>query len=377
MVSKVVGNKGTDLSREDIHNILLIQLGDIGDVVLTFPCIRALRENFPRANVIVAVREKARELIEDCPWASGVISINKEKRVLGRAIVYHKNFLLHLRKFHFDLVIDLRTGTRGAVLTLLAGAPRRIGYCGNGGRWRDRIFTHLAPNEYDARQHVREYYLNLLFTYNLKTKNIWPELRVPEERRQEAANLLREHNIPLDRPLVAIQPFSQWQYKEWGMEKYVRLIKWIKSEYEFPVLLTGSPGERERAIEITNRCGEEDVHNLVGTTSIGTFSAILEACGLFIGVDSSGMHISGAVATPTVTIFGPSSPVSWAPRGKQHLVVQKDFSCVPCRRKGCDDSEVSLCLEELSFHEVRPVVRRQLEEIKASEARGSRLLSHC
>jgi len=361
----VTVDKGIDFPRKDISNILLIQLGDIGDVVLTLPCIRALRENFPKANIIVAVREKAGELIEDCPWSTGVISVNKEKRSLGKAIAYQKDFFLRLRKFHFDLVIDLRTGTRGAILTFLTGARHRIGYYGDGGRWRNRIFTHLAANEYEPGQYVGEYYLNLLITYNLRTKNVRPELHVPRERRKRAAALLREHGVPLDQPLIALQPFSLWQYKEWGIEKYVQLINWITSEYQFPVVLTGSPNERERAVEIQNRCAE-NVYNLIGKTSIGMFSAILEACQVFVGADSSGMHISGAVGTPTVSIFGPSSPVSWAPRGKQHLVVQKDFSCVPCRQKGCEGSEVSRCLEALTFDEVKPIVRKQLERIKVS-----------
>jgi len=362
MDSMGAANNGIDLPREDMDNILLIQLGDIGDVVLTFPCIRALRENFPSANIIVAVREKARELMEDCPWSTEVISVNKKKRSLGEAIAYHKNFFLRLRRFHFDLVIDLRTGTRGAILAFLTGARYKIGFRGDGNRWRNRIFTHLAPNEYKPSQYVGEYYLNLLTTYRLGTKNVTPELYVPKEKQQQAAVFLREHGVSLDQPLIAVQPFSLWQYKEWGIEKYVQLISWIASEYKFPVVLIGSPDERERAVEIQNRCGGK-VYNFIGKTSIGMFSAILEACQLFVGVDSAGMHISGAVGTPTVTLFGPSSPVSWAPRGEQHLVVQKDFSCVPCRQKGCQGSEFSDCLEKLTVEEVALKVERQLLQI--------------
>ena len=72
--------KGNTIESKNIRNILLIQLGDIGDVVLSYPCIRALKENFPKAKVIVAVREKAGELIDDCPWATGGIFINNQKR---------------------------------------------------------------------------------------------------------------------------------------------------------------------------------------------------------------------------------------------------------------------------------------------------------
>jgi predicted lipopolysaccharide heptosyltransferase III len=356
------GNKGTYLLKEGIDNILLIQLGDIGDVVLTVPCIRALRENFPKANIVVAVREKARELIEECPWSSDVISINKEKRGIGKAIAYHKNFFLRLRRFRFDLVMDLRTGTRGAILAFLTGARHRIGYCGDGVWWRDRIFNRLVPNKYEPSQHVRAYYLNLLDAYDLGTKNIEPVLYVSWARQKGAAVLLEEHGVPLTHPFIVVQPFSLWQYKEWGVEKYARLINWVTSEYGFSVVLSGSPDERKRAAEIQDRCGE-NVYNLAGKSSIGMFSAILEACQLFIGADSSGMHIAGAVGTPTVTIFGPSSPVSWAPKGERHLVVQKDLPCVPCREKGCGGSEMSRCLEELTVKEVASAVERQLLQI--------------
>ena len=348
------------LDTKNINSILLIQLGDIGDVVLTFPCIRALRENFPEANLIVAVRDKACELIEDCPWADGVISVNKQKRGLTKQLTYQKGIFLGLRKFHFDLTIDMRTGTRGAILAVLSGARQRIGYHSmNGKLWRNRIFTHLYLNEYNPLQHVAEYHLNLLAAYGLTTENIWPEIHVPDERHQTATALFKQEKIPLDRPAIIIQPFSLWGYKEWGTDKYAYLINWITSQYKFPVVLTGSPGESKRTSEIMNMCGR-GVYDLVGKTSIGTFSAILKHSRLFIGADSSGMHISGAVGTPTVTIFGPSSPISWVPKGKQHLIVHKDLPCVPCRQKGCQDSGISLCIEELTVEEVRSTVERQL-----------------
>jgi ADP-heptose:LPS heptosyltransferase len=60
--------------------ILLIQLGDIGDVILTIPAIRALRDNFPESRLVVCVREKAREIIEDCPCTSEAMTVRKEQK---------------------------------------------------------------------------------------------------------------------------------------------------------------------------------------------------------------------------------------------------------------------------------------------------------
>lgn len=355
--------KGNNVLSKNISNILLIQLGDIGDVILSLPCIRALRENFPQANIIVAVRENASELIEDCPWATGVIAINKDKRRWIHEIAYQRGFLLRLRKFRFDVAIDMRTGTRGAVLAFLSGARQRIGfYTSDGKLWRNMAFSHLAFLEAKDGMHLAECYLKLLTTYNVKTENIWPELDIPLEKQQRAAALFRKENIPPDQPIIAVQPFSLWKHKDWGPDKYIRLINWISLEYKLPVIITGSPDQIEQAEEIVKTCGE-NVYNFTGKTTIGIFAAVLKACRLFISGDSAGMHIAAGVGTPTVSIFGPSSSVGWAPRGKRHYVVQKNFPCVPCHKKGCQGSGVSRCLKELTVDEVIPVVRDQIEKI--------------
>ena len=353
--------KGNNFISKDIRSILLIQLGDIGDVVLSFPVIRALRENFPAAKLIVAVRSKAEELIVDCPWVDEVISINKEQRKWYQELVYQKDFFLRLWKFNFDLAIDLRTGTRGAALALFSGARQRIGfYAFDGKLWRNKLFTHLVAAQTDI--HMAQCYMCLPVSFCLKTENIWPVMYVPLEKQKIADALLREKNIPLSKLIVAIQPFSLWQYKDWGTDKYIGLINRIRLEYDLPIILTGSADERHRTNEILKKC-KEHVYNFAGTTSIGLLAAVLKRCGLFIGGDSAGVHIAAALGTPTVSIFGPSSPAGWAPKGSQHCIIQKSFECVPCLQKGCQGSGISRCLEELDADDVWTVVKGQIEEV--------------
>ena len=362
--------KGNNISRENIRNVLLIQLGDIGDVVLSFPSVRALHENFPQADIVVAVREKAVELMEGCRWASDVISINEEKRTWIEALRYQKRFFSHLRGFHFDLAIDMRTGERGAFLALLSGARQKIGFFAKDGKvWRNRVFTHLVIPESSPGQHMTQYYLGLLEAYDIKTEHIRPEHDIPDGKHQKAKALLKNGGIPSDRPVIAVQPFSLWKYKEWGADKYVQLISWLISEYKVSVIITGSLDERERADKIIKKCSR-NTYNLAGKTSIGTLAAVFKACRLFIGVDSAGVHIAAAVGLPTVCIFGPSSYIDWAPRGAEHRVVHKDFPCVPCKNKGCEDSEVSRCLEELTFEEVKAVVKTQMFQLMSSNKSG-------
>ncbi|RLB31511.1 MAG: hypothetical protein DRG87_02270, partial [Deltaproteobacteria bacterium] len=105
------------------------------------------------------------------------------------------------------------------------------------------------------------------------------------------------------------------------------------------------------------------VYNLAGKTTIGELAGVLKKCNLVIGIDSATIHIAAAVGTPTVSIYGPSAPVNWAPLGEQHLVIFKDLPCVPCRQKGCNHSGVSRCLQELEVGEVIEVLDKKISEI--------------
>ena len=334
------------------RNILLVQLGDIGDVVLTLPCIRALRENYPQARIVVAVWGKAAELLEDCPWLDQVIAITKPSRSLWEEFHFQLDFFRKLRSLHCDLAIDLRTGTRGAIMAFLSGASQRIGFYADDGKlWRNRLFTGLLKREYTPDLHVADYLLCLLETFGITTEQRTPELVVAVEKQEKIRVLFEEAALPPNKKIVAVQPFSLWQYKEWGKEKYIALIQWLVAEYGVAVIVTGSAAEKERAEEIVRGCGA-GCYNFAGKTSIAMYAALLQKCQFFIGVDSAGLHIAAAVGTPTVGIFGPSSPVSWAPVGSKHLVVQKKMLCVPCREKGCNNSEKSRCLDKLTVQEV-------------------------
>ena len=79
-------------------------------------------------------------------------------------------------------------------------------------------------------------------------------------------SFLEAEKIPVNRPIIAVQPFSLWQYKEWGSDNYSELIRRITSRYELPVILTGSPDEAARAKSLTSDCGP-NVYNLAGKTT--------------------------------------------------------------------------------------------------------------
>lgn len=360
MTSNALMKGDCSLPLSTIKNIFLIQLGDIGDVVYSFPYARALKEAMPHAKLVFAVREKAAGLTVGCKWIDDVISVDSHQCGMFNSLIFQREFWKQVRNYHFDLAIDMRTGTRGAILALFSGAPVRIApYAFDGKLWRNRVFTHLVHPGGKKGQNISEYYLETLTPFGIKTDKLDPEVEVSAQHEAVIIDLLEQKGVPLDKPIFVIQPFSLWSYKEWAVEKYINLIRKISDEFDLSVILTGSPDEQKRADEIVRSCGE-NVFNLAGQTPIELLPALFKLSKLFFGVDSAGLHIAAAAGVPTISLYGPSSSATWAPKGKQDVVIKKDWPCVPCNQKGCDDNLISRCMEELSVGEIYPAVKQQL-----------------
>ena len=383
--------KGSAKLPKENGPILVIQLGDIGDVVLTLPAIGALGRAFPKRSLVLCVREHARELMEDCPRVHHVLSVNKQGRKFRAELAHQLQFLRNLRGYRCDLAIELRTGTRGAVIALLSGARTRIArYANNRGPrtedrgqktacrhpssvirhllsvngtlWRNRLFTHLVRPTRENIQYAVQHNLNIMAPFGLAEADPRPTISVPERRRRKAEAIFLKARIPQNRPLVAVHPFSLWKYKEWRLSEMAALLDRIQSEYNCNLVITGAPDERKRAKDLIGICNRKP-YNLAGETSIGELPAVFAACRLFIGVDTAALHIAAAVGIPTLGIFGPSSWTNWAPRGRDHLVVKKGLPCQPCSRKGCDGSEKSRCLTELTAQDVHTMMEGILDTI--------------
>lgn len=332
--------------------ILVIQLGDIGDAVLTLPLVKALTECFSDRELVICVREHAREVMEDCPFVGRVISVNKQKRSVKDFLAYQARFVWKLRRQRFAMAIELRTGTRGALIARLSGAKTRIGrYANDGKLWRNRLFTHLVKPTLEHAQYAARHSLNIMAPFRLKAHDDGPRISVPEHRMKKADVIFKAVRIPKNKPLVAVHPFSLWQYKEWPNPQMAALLDHIQARYGCSVVVTGAPNESARANKLIQICTHKPF-NLAGKTSIGELSAVLKKCDLFLGVDTAALHMAAAVGVPTVGIFGPSSWINWAPREENHLTVQKRLPCQPCSQKGCDGSEKSRCLDELTAREV-------------------------
>ncbi len=358
------------------HRILLIQLGDIGDVVWSLPALRAVRDAYPEAMVSVLVREGNGLLLAAEASPPVVFQVHKGNAGFWGRLRSSILLIRDLRREYFDLVFDFRGDARGGYTAFLTGAPIRAAiYLPQLSGMRNRLFTHLAAPVGEAMTvGAADSSLFLLRAFGIEAGNVVPELHLSTEVRLRAAKILADEGIlpaagdekgdyrsapaASDRWLT-VSPFSRWSYKEWVPEKWVQIIDWLGKEFGIAMVIVGSPAERERAAELAGTCSGR-VSNLAGRTTLAELAGVLQRSRLHIGVDSAAPHIAAAVGTPTVTLYGPSDWRYWAPPGERNRVVVPDMECAPCHQKGCEGSGTSLCLDTLEVAQVQAVLRDAL-----------------
>jgi ADP-heptose:LPS heptosyltransferase len=339
-----------------IRKILMIQLGDIGDVVWAIPAFQAVKDAFPQAELSILTRAPNGDLLLDDQ------TINKVIQFVAQPILAEIRFVKDLRKEKFDLVIDLRADDRGAFTSYLSGAPMRAALYYPGLSLRNRMFTHLVvPEKAKEKSYgAAEQSLKIIRGLGIKEETTIPRIHVTGKLTDKILTLIKEEKIAALAGWVSINPFSRWQYKEWDIEKWRQLVFFIWQKYALPTVIIGSGAERNRAAEIVSR-SQSPLYNLAGKTTLREMSALLQMSRLHIGVDSAAPHIAAAVGTPTITIFGPTDWQDWAPPGNNHQVILPDMDCSPCYRKGCAGKGHSLCLDSLDVAKVQNTIEKVLD----------------
>lgn len=309
-----------------IKKILLIKFGNIGDVIVTIPAVRAIRRRFPDAEITMLTSNRTKGLYSQYPYIDKVIrnSIVENKGFFQNilfTLINVSKLTWAIKRGKFDLVVDFETySTFSAFLAFISGAKTRLGLETEGTK-RAELFTHKMPYIKEDRHEV-DTFLDLISLIGIKTKNKGLEIGLSEEDKRYASDLLKNGLISKEKLLVAIHPGGNvdWLIKRWPKENYIEMISRLIKKYPLNVIIIGSPDEKEIAEEIAVRSGCK-LFNFIGETDLNQLAAILSKCGLFICNDSAPMHIASAVNIPIVAIMNYVNPKRWGPYGKGHIAL--------------------------------------------------------
>ncbi len=342
------------------EKILIVQTAFIGDVVLTTPLIKAVKEIYPEAKLSFLTTAKGKELVEEIKELDEVIAYDKRGRDKG--IIRFFRLIKDLRARSFDLSLAPHRSHRTALLLFMASIPLRVGYTEN-----SFSFLYNRKIHRDPTIHQVERALLLLKPLGKESRNYRRTyLNLSPVVEREAQNLLEQVEIKGSDLVIGVSPGSVWATKRWTPEGYGELITQLSRVYGAKVLILGGPEDQEVVKEVLFHCAGEPFDpaaggaqdrpiNLAGQSSLKQLVALIDRCELFIGNDSGPMHIAVARGVPVIAIFGPTTPeLGFSPYSPDSLVIQRELDCRPCSPHGgrrCPKGHFK-CMNSISAGEV-------------------------
>jgi ADP-heptose:LPS heptosyltransferase len=297
----------------DCKRLLVVKLSSLGDVVHVTPCLRALRQHFPNAEIIMAVEPQFAAIVRHNPHVDTLI----ESRFSGPGSFPLRvlQLLWDFRGTEIDLAIDFQGNKKSAAW--IYGSRSRI-KAGRGGL-RPGWTLSLQPN---PNQHAVQVCRDIVNSLGVPVLQSDPEIFLSESDEAHISSILNDLEAPQE-GFVLINPFSIWPSKMWPLDRYAQLIQWLRDELHVPMIVTGGPGEETQTEELLRLLRPGAALSLVGKLTLGQALCLYRRARLMVTGDSGPMHAAAALGTQTVALFGPTLPEQTGPWGKGHIIIQE------------------------------------------------------
>jgi ADP-heptose:LPS heptosyltransferase/glycosyltransferase involved in cell wall biosynthesis len=376
--------KSSPIDASQLRNVLVVQLADMGDIILTSPFLRELRRFLPRAKITLVIQPSMFNLVEKCPYIDEVLQFHWrvvkdwKNAFRGHVLWWLEAAKLARRslwKHHFDLTISLRWNNdpcQAASLILMysSGAPRRIAYINGPNDFMlhrlgdvNRLTTQGPAR--DAPKHEIERQLDILRFLGAHPEDTSLEVWTTQDDERFAKNLLNRNGLAETDLLIAFAPGAAWAFRRWPASRFIELGRWLQETYKAYVLIFAGKGEQRLALQVERGLQNQQTVNLAGKTTLREMTSVLKRCRLFVGNDSGPMHVAAASGVPSVGLFGPGEYERFRPWGQDHEVIRLGLSCNPCS-ENCQFNEAR-CIKGITVSQVKKVLSKKLESLHQDE----------
>lgn len=327
----------TTLSSLLPKKILVCQLRQLGDVILTTPSIELLKRRYPNAELHLLTEKKCVPLLENNPFIDKIWSL--DKKALS-SLVKEIQWYWKVTRTKFDLVVDFQQLPRCRWVVALSGAPVRISYTPP---WYTKLlYTHsIKPLDgYAAMSKA-----SVLQLLNIYWNGEYPHIYLTQEEKISARQLLTLLGLKPNHHLITIDPTHKKDTRRWPITHYTELLQLIvNSNPNIYFLPLWGPGEYKDIQKLTNISGLTE-HILFPNTMLNLreMSACINEAVLHIGNCSAPRHIAVAVNTPSFTILGSTSS-AWTYPSSNHRHIHSNLHCQPCNNNTCNISTQCLKL---------------------------------
>ncbi|KHE93348.1 MAG: putative heptosyltransferase [Candidatus Scalindua brodae] len=332
-----------------------MEAGGIGDIIMSTPALRALRERFSDSNIVLLTVPRTAEAINIKQYADRIQYFKHEafskgpSKSLYKQIFSNIQLLLALRKERFDMMIDLeaieswKASLRRYILYKSIGAKNNVGRNSDG----KGFFLDVKVNDdLFGKVHEVDRKLSIAKALGAETNNTKQEFTIAVEDNEFINNWLRDAGIDDSRTIVAIQPGAFVPSRQWKGMGFVEIGRRLFQKHNAQIIITGGNNDNV-AYEVNDELKDIKPILAIGH-SLRRFGALLQRVHLFISNDTGPFHIADAINRPYVVLFGPENPYRYGPydtKSRSRIVSGMKVSCSPCLKHTCRTHE---CMESIT-----------------------------
>lgn len=332
------------------RRILIVLLGAIGDVVRGMNVVGAIKDADSASHVTWLVEPASASIVKLNPYIDDVIVFQRKSGIRGVLEVRRA-----LRSRRFDATLDLQRHFKSGLFSWMSRAPQRIGFHRRDAKEFNWIFNTDSVAEQGEEISKIQHYLSFLDPIGIPRPAILKSGLEGVSLEQFAP----EWRAELAPRYVGVVLGSSWDTKDWPEEGYRALLSQIASIGVQQVVLIGDRSKLDMAGRLQGIAAGVSIVNLVGRTSLQEAVAVIRGAQACLGPDSGPAHISGAVGTPHVTLFGPTSVTRNVPRGCESFALVSKVGCSPCKRRVCPGLN-KVCMRLITPEQVLEQLKRAI-----------------
>jgi lipopolysaccharide heptosyltransferase II len=326
---------------QQARNILCIRLDALGDVLMTTPALRALKESgaggrritlltsSAGAEIATLIPEVDKTITYDPPWMKAAPHVNHDDpEHLVRKLVYSK----------FDAAVIFTVFSQNplpaALLAYMAGIPLRLAYC------RENPYQLLTNWEREVDdfhrsdlRHEVQRQLDLVASVGSTTEDVHLSLYSDPVVEERVLDKLRNTGLDVERPWLILHPGATAPSRRYPPEHFAKAAARLISEFGFQVLLTGNESERDLVERIRSDIGHASL-SLVADLNLQAFTSLIHLAPLLISNNSGPVHMAAALGTPVVDLYALTNP-QHTPWMVPHRVLYHDVPCRNCYKSIC------------------------------------------
>jgi ADP-heptose:LPS heptosyltransferase len=327
--------------------VLVYQIGQLGDTIVSVPALRAVRHYFGQQARIIMLHDTIQQLVTSEMTLEGTALIDEfipyspeksaRKKLRTMATLWRR-----LRREHFDVVVSLLPSdrprwslVRDRAFFRACGIRRLVGF-------RPFAESEIRPRGFSGRPartpHEAILRLRRLFADGIvESHDLFAEplLTVRSEDRNLVDGWLATKRKHPERPLIALCPGCKKPGNSWPTERFLEIARRLRDLDRFEIVIAGGPAERDLADYLTTGLDGEAIP-AAGCFSVAESAALFSRCALLIGLDTGTSHLAAAVGVPCIVVQSANSfPGQWDPLGINHSIIRADVPCAGCLHQVC------------------------------------------